>query len=119
MAEVTLKLQPTEAFGAAAGVQTHQGRTGVWRLKDGALGLRFRAGGASSLDGRVQALSGLASGDTVVVYSDKPLSVGARFKVADALVKRPSHDQPGGARHSSTAGPSSCSPGWGWVCSLA
>ena len=90
MAEVTLKLQPEDQALVVpqASVQTHQGRTGVWRLKDGALDFVSVQWGASSLDGRVQALSGLASGDTVVVYSDKPLSVGARFKVADALVKK-------------------------------
>lgn len=90
MAEVTLKLQPTELAPVVpqASVQTHQGRTGVWRLKDGALDFVSVQWGVSSLDGRVQALSGLASGDTVVVYSDKPLSTGARFKVVDALVKK-------------------------------
>ncbi|NIC42286.1 efflux RND transporter periplasmic adaptor subunit [Aquabacterium sp. A08] len=90
MAEVTLKLQPTEQAPVVpqASVQTHQGRSGVWRLKDGALDFVPVQWGVSSLDGRVQALSGLASGDTVVVYSDKPLSTGARFKVVDALVKK-------------------------------
>lgn len=90
MAEVTLQLQPEDQALAVpqASVQTHQGRTGVWRLKDGALDFVSVQWGVSSLDGRVQALSGLASGDTVVVYSDKPLSTGARFKVVDALVKK-------------------------------
>ena len=90
MAEVTLQLQPAEQALVVpqASVQTHQGRTGAWRLKDGALDFVPVQLGASSLDGRVQALSGLASGDTVVVYSDKPLSTGARFKVVDAMVKK-------------------------------
>jgi hypothetical protein len=44
--------------------------------------------GAASLDGRVQAIQGLASGDTVVVYSEKALSEGANFRVVDALVKK-------------------------------
>ena len=90
MAEVTLQLQPEDQALVVpqASVQTHQGRTGVWRLKDGALDFVSVQLGVSSLDGRVQALSGLTSGDTVVVYSDKPLSTGARFKVVDALVKK-------------------------------
>lgn len=90
MAEVTVKLQssgPTLVLPQAS-VQTHQGRTGVWHLKDGALDFVPVQWGASSLDGRVQALSGLTSGDTVVVYSEKPLSIGARFKVVDTLVKK-------------------------------
>ncbi len=90
MAEVTLQLQETDPALVVpqASVQTHQGRTGAWRLKDGALNFVSVQWGASSPDGRVQALSGLASGDTVVVYSDRPLSVGTRFKVVDALVKK-------------------------------
>ena len=89
MAEVTLQLQQTEQALVVpqASVQTLQGRTGVWRLKDGALDFVPVQWGAASLDGRVQAISGLASGDTVVVYSEKPLSAGARFKVVDTLVK--------------------------------
>lgn len=90
MAEVTLQLQETDSALVVpqASVQTHQGRTGAWRLEDGALDFVSVQWGASSPDGRVQALSGLASGDTVVVYSDRPLSGGTRFKVVDALVKK-------------------------------
>ncbi len=89
MAEVTLKLQSTEVAPVVplASAHTHQGRTGVWRLKAGSLEFVAVQWGASSLDGRVQALTGLASGDTVVVYSDKPLSGGERFKVVDTLVR--------------------------------
>jgi HlyD family secretion protein len=45
--------------------------------------------GASSLDGRVQVLEGLKAGDSVVVYSQKALTAGARVQVVDALVKAP------------------------------
>jgi HlyD family secretion protein len=90
MAEVTVKLQPSEQALVLpqASVQTHQGRTGVWRVKDSTLDFVPVQLGATSLDGRVQAMSGLASGDTVVVYSEKPLSTGTRYKVVDALVKK-------------------------------
>lgn len=90
MAEVTLNLQPTANVPVVpqASVQTHQGRAGVWRLKDGALDFVPVQWGVASLDGRVQALSGLVAGETVVVYSEKPLSAGARFRVVDALVKK-------------------------------
>ena len=90
MAEVTVKLQPSEQALVLpqASLQTHQGRTGVWRVKDSTLDFVPVQLGAASLDGRVQAMSGLASGDTVVVYSEKPLLSGARFKVVDALVKK-------------------------------
>jgi HlyD family secretion protein len=43
--------------------------------------------GVSSLDGQVQVLKGLKAGDTIVVYSQKALTSGARVKVVDALVK--------------------------------
>ena len=90
MTEVTLQLQETAPALVVpqASVQTHQGRTGAWRLKDGVLDFVSVQWGASSPDGRVQALSGLSSGDIVVVYSDRPLSAGTRFKVVDALVKK-------------------------------
>ncbi len=90
MAEVTLQLEPAEQALVVpqASVQTHQGRSGVWRLKGDALDFVPVQWGTSSLDGRVQALSGLATGDTVVVYSEKPLFTDARFKVVDTLVKK-------------------------------
>lgn len=90
MAEVTLNLPPTANVPVVpqASVQTHQGRTGIWRLKDGSLDFVPVQWGLTSLDGHVQAIRGLAAGDTVVVYSEKPLSAGARFKVVDALVKK-------------------------------
>lgn len=90
MAEVTLQLQPTEPAPVVpqASVQSHGGRAGVWRLKDGSLDFVPVQWGLAGLDGRVQVLSGLASGDTVVVYSEKPLSPAASIKVVDALVKK-------------------------------
>ncbi len=90
MAEVTLNLQAlTSAMVLPqASVKTHQGRTGVWRLKDGALEFVPVQWGLASLDGRIQVLQGLTANDTVVVYSEKPLSTGGRFRVVDALVKK-------------------------------
>ena len=90
MAEVTLNLkEATDALAIPqASVQTYQGRSGVWRVIDGRLEFVQVQWGAASLDGRVQAIQGLASGDTVVVYSEKALSEGANFRVVDALVKK-------------------------------
>lgn len=90
MAEVTLNLQATAdaLVVPQASVQMHQGRSGVWRVEAGELAFAPVQWGVSSLDGRVQALKGLQSGDTVVVYSDKPLAPGASFQVVDALVKK-------------------------------
>ncbi len=69
-------------------MQTYQGRSGVWRVIDGRLDCVQVQWGAASLEGRVQAIQGLASGDTVVVYSEKTLSEGANFRVVDILVKK-------------------------------
>jgi HlyD family secretion protein len=43
--------------------------------------------GAASLDGQVQVLEGLKSGDEIVVYSQKPIEPGSRLQVVDAIVK--------------------------------
>jgi HlyD family secretion protein len=42
--------------------------------------------GATDLDGQVQVLEGLKSGDSIVVYSQKALKEDTRFKVVEALV---------------------------------
>lgn len=90
MAEVTLRLKSSSSTMVVpqASKQTHQGRTGVLRLSDGKLDFAPVQWGLASLDGRVQALHGLALGDTVVVYSEKPMSAGVRFRVVEDLVKK-------------------------------
>ena len=90
MAEVTLTLPPLEQVLVVpqASVQTYQGRSGVWRLEQGTLAFAPVRLGASSLQGQVQVLDGLQTDDTVVVYSEKPLSPGARFRVVDRLVRQ-------------------------------
>jgi HlyD family secretion protein len=89
IAEVELQLPETPAtlLLPNASIQRLQGRTGVWRLTDGKPEFAPVRLGVSSLDGRVQVLEGLKAGDTVVVYSQKALSEGARVQVVDALVK--------------------------------
>ena len=89
LAEVELQLPETPAalLLPNASVQRLQGQTGVWRLADGKPQFAPVRLGASSLDGRVQVLEGLKAGDSVVVYSQKALTAGARVQVVDALVK--------------------------------
>ncbi len=89
LAEVELQLPETPAalLLPNASVQRLQGQTGVWRLADGKPQFAPVRLGASSLDGRVQVLEGLKAGDSVVVYSQKALTEGARVQVVDALVK--------------------------------
>jgi HlyD family secretion protein len=87
LAEVTVSL-PATAPGlvvANASVKRQGAKVGVW-LADGS-GLRFAPLrlGQTGLDGRVQVLEGLQTGDPVVVYSEKELSANSRIKVVEAL----------------------------------
>lgn len=89
LAEVTLQLPetPPALLVPNASVQRMQGQVGVWRMQGGKpewVPVRL---GTSSLDGQVQVLEGLQAGDTVVVYSHKAVTAGARVQVVDALVK--------------------------------
>ncbi len=89
LAEVELHLPETAAalLLPNASIQRLQGKTGVWRLADGKPTFAPVRLGTSSLDGRVQVQEGLKAGDSVVVYSQKALTEGARVQVVDALVK--------------------------------
>ncbi|MBT9550131.1 MAG: efflux RND transporter periplasmic adaptor subunit [Hydrogenophaga sp.] len=88
MAEVTLQLPPTaeRPLLPNAAVVQHEGRTGVWRLQDGALSFAPVTLGVQGLDGQVQVLDGLNVGDTVVLYSQSALKANARIAVVAQLV---------------------------------
>lgn len=87
LAEVTLQLASAAPSLVVpnASVKRRGEQTGVWRVHEGRLQFVPLRLGASGLDGRVQVLDGLQAGDQVVVYSEKELAEGARFKVVDAL----------------------------------
>ena len=88
MAEVTLALPATaeHLLLPNAAVQQHEGKTGVWRLKDGTLAFAPVTLGVQGLDGTVQVITGLDEGDTVVLYSQTALKPGARIAVVEQLV---------------------------------
>ena len=69
-----------------AAVVQHEGKTGVWRLKDGTLEFAPVTLGVQGLDGTVQVITGLNEGDTVVLYSQTALKPGARIAVVEQLV---------------------------------
>lgn len=100
MAEVTLQLPQTAPalLVSNASIQRQQGQTGVWRLLDGKPVFAPVRLGTSSLDGQVQVLEGLQTGDQVVVYSQKALTAGARVQVVDALVKNTTAGSASGTR---------------------
>jgi len=88
MAEVILEL-PTSSKAAlvpTASVQRQGTVTGVWRMESGKPQFAPVRLGTSSLDGQVQVLEGLLTGDTVVVHSQKALNAGSRVQVVDSLV---------------------------------
>ena len=88
MAEVSLQLPATaeSLLLPNAAVVQHEGKTGVWRLKDGALEFAPVVLGVQGLDGSVQALKGLNEDDTVVLYSQSALKPGARIAVVEQLM---------------------------------
>jgi HlyD family secretion protein len=91
LAEVTLLLPPIDkALSIPAAALTRQGNAlGVWRLVDGRVQFAAVTTGITSANGQVQVMSGLAAGDTVIVYSSKTITPDLRVKVVDSLVKAP------------------------------
>ena len=89
LAEVTLQLPETKTslLLPNASIQRVQGQTGVWRLDGGKPVFAAVKLGTYNLAGHVQILEGLQANDTVVVYSQKALTEGARVQVVEALVK--------------------------------
>ena len=104
LAEVELQLPATASalLLPNASIQRLQGQTGVWQLTDGKPVFAPVRLGVSSLDGRVQVLDGLKAGDSVVVYSQKALTEGARVQVVDALVKGGTDGKAGNSKTGST-----------------
>jgi len=68
-----------------ASLQRLGDRLGVWRLVDGSPSFVPVRIGQASLDGQVQVLEGLRSGDAVVVHSERALNAAMRVKVVPAL----------------------------------
>jgi len=88
MAEATIQLPsiPQSLIVPAASIQRQGGSTGVWRMEAGKPVFASVKPGVTSLDGQTQIIDGLKAGDEIVVYSQRPLSAGARLQVVDAVV---------------------------------
>ena len=87
MAEVTVQTAANQTgliLPNAAIKQTPQG-SGVWKLLNGKPTFVAIKLGSSSLDGLVQVLEGLDSGDEIVVHSERELNEGGRVKVVEQL----------------------------------
>jgi HlyD family secretion protein len=90
MAEVTLQLAPSESTLSLPNVSIKQkgSATGVWLLQNGKPHFAPVQIGQTGLNGQVAILSGLKSGDEVILYSDTEIKEGIRIKVVDSLVKK-------------------------------
>jgi RND family efflux transporter MFP subunit len=87
LVEVTVALPalPPSPVIPAAALASAGGRTGVWKSEDGKARFVPVAPGESDLDGNLRILSGLRPGESVVVYSAKPLDDGRRISVVERI----------------------------------
>ncbi|MCC7549459.1 MAG: efflux RND transporter periplasmic adaptor subunit [Burkholderiales bacterium] len=87
LAEVTVQLPelPAAPMIPNAAIRTVGGQRGVWILDEGNLAFAPVSLGRSDLDGNVQVHKGLASGDRLVVYSEKALTARSRIRVVERL----------------------------------
>ncbi|OGQ59202.1 MAG: efflux transporter periplasmic adaptor subunit [Deltaproteobacteria bacterium RIFCSPLOWO2_02_FULL_53_8] len=87
LAEVTVALPAVEAAPVVpnASIQRLDGKIGVWMIDDGRLRFTQTKIGATDMDGLVQVIDGVKTGEKVVVYSQRALSVKSRVKVVEQL----------------------------------
>lgn len=87
LAEVTVELpaRVESPVISNASLRRLEGRLGVWVIEHDHLRFAPVKIGTADLEGRVQILEGVDVGDTVVVYSQKTLTAGSRFKVVEHL----------------------------------
>lgn len=87
LAEVTVDLPalPASPVVPNAAIREVNGQRGVWLLRDDGLHFVPVKLGRSDLDGRVQVLSGLQTGERVVVYSEKALTARSRIHVVEHI----------------------------------
>ena len=88
MVEVTLRLPVVSdtMFIPNASLRYRGAQVGVWLRADGHLRFAPVKTGAEGLDGKVQIIEGLKSGDEVIVFSERDLKDDSRIKVVDSLV---------------------------------
>lgn len=88
MVEVTLRLPVVSdtMFIPNASLRYRGAQVGVWLRADGHLRFAQVKTGAEGLDGKVQIIEGLKSGDEVIVFSERDLKDDSRIKVVDSLV---------------------------------
>ena len=87
LAEVTVQLAalPDSPAIPNAAIHTVAGRRGVWKLDDEELAFSPITLGRADLDGYVQVVKGVASGERIVIYSEKALTGRVRIEVVDRI----------------------------------
>jgi HlyD family secretion protein len=87
LTEVTVALpaQPATMIVPNASLQRVDGHMGVWLIQNNTLRFAPVKVGATDLDGEVQILEGIKSGDRVVVYSRRALIARSRIQVVERL----------------------------------
>ncbi len=88
LAEITVSLPPLESAPVVpnASIKHLNGITGVWRIENDVPRYVAVETGVSDLDGHVQIISGLKTGDRVVMYSRQELTTRSRVSIVDRLV---------------------------------
>jgi RND family efflux transporter MFP subunit len=87
LAEVTVSRPAIRAAALIpiAAVRREGDDLGVWQITDGELRFTPVTLGSADLDGRVQVLEGLRSGDQIVLYSEKALTGRSRIRVVEQM----------------------------------
>ncbi len=87
LVEVTLTLPVVSGVLTIpnASIRYRGPQPGAWRLTNGSLEFVPLVLGAEGADGRVQVREGLRVADTIVVYSERDLSDGSRYRVVPSL----------------------------------
>jgi RND family efflux transporter MFP subunit len=87
LAEVTVELPALSAKPVIpnAAIRRIDGRFGVWKTAGGDLRFTPVSLGSSDLEGQVQVLEGLTSGDRIVAYTEKALHTRSRIHVTESL----------------------------------
>lgn len=87
LTEVTVALPalPVTMIVPNASLQRVDGHMGVWLIQNNTLRFAPVKVGATDLDGEVQILEGIKSGDRVVVYSRRALIARSRIQVVERL----------------------------------
>lgn len=87
LAEVTVALPARARTPAIPNAAVHRvdGQVGVWAIRGGDLEFVKVKIGAQNLDGWVQILDGLKTGEQIILHSAKALSANSRFSIVKSL----------------------------------